>query len=52
VDAPERHPTADFYRIYRDGQDYTNRIDTAGDPGTGTVTWIDTATGATTHIYR
>jgi hypothetical protein len=49
---PSGTPTADFYRIYRDGQDYTHRVDTAGDPGTGTVTWIDTAPGGTTHVYR
>jgi hypothetical protein len=44
-------PAPDFYRIYRDGQKYTNRIDTEGDPGTGTVSWTDTATGGTAHTY-
>ena len=44
-------PAPEFYRIYRDGQNYTNRIDTAGDEGTATSTWTDTATGGTTHSY-
>jgi Tfp pilus assembly protein PilV len=46
-------PSAEFYRIYRDGQDYTNRVDTAGEPTTGsTVSWTDKDTGGTTHVYR
>jgi hypothetical protein len=49
--APTGSPAADFYRIYRDGQNYTNRIDTAGDTGTSTITWTDSATGGTTHSY-
>jgi hypothetical protein len=45
-------PAAEFYRIYRDGQNYTERVDTAGDDGTGTVRWTDTNTGGATHTYR
>jgi prepilin-type N-terminal cleavage/methylation domain-containing protein len=50
-------PAVDFYRIYRDGQNYTNRIDTAGDtqtcPSPSTqICWTDTATGGTSHTYR
>jgi Tfp pilus assembly protein PilV len=44
-------PAPDFYRIYRDGQNYTNRYDTAGDNGSATVSWTDTSTGGTTHTY-
>jgi hypothetical protein len=49
--APTGSPGPDFYRIYRDGQNYTDRIDTAGDDGTPTIAWTDTATGGTTHSY-
>lgn len=49
--APTGTPAVEFYRIYRDGQDHTDRIDTAGATGT-TVTWTDTATGGTQHTYR
>lgn len=49
--APTGTPAVDFYRIYRDGQNHTDRIDTAGATGT-TVTWTDTATGGTQHTYR
>jgi hypothetical protein len=49
--APTGSPSADFYRIYRDGQSYSNRIDTAGDTGSATITWTDTATGGTSHSY-
>jgi hypothetical protein len=49
-------PALDFYRIYRDGQNYTNRIDTAGDtqtcPSSIQICWTDTATGGTSHTYR
>ncbi|MEA2388652.1 MAG: hypothetical protein QOG41_1425 [Thermoleophilaceae bacterium] len=44
-------PAPDFYRIYRDGQNYTNRVDTVGDGGTATLTWTDTNTGGATHTY-
>jgi hypothetical protein len=44
-------PAPDFYRIYRDGQNYTDRVDTAGDDGTATITWTDTNTGGSTHTY-
>jgi hypothetical protein len=44
-------PAVDSYRIYRDGQNYTNRIDTAGATGSS-ITWLDTATGGTSHTYR
>jgi Tfp pilus assembly protein PilV len=44
-------PAVDSYRIYRDGRDYTNRIDTAGATGSS-ITWLDTATGGTSHTYR
>lgn len=50
--APSGSPPAEFYRIYRDGQDYVNRLDTAGDTGSGTIQWVDTASGGTTHAYR
>lgn len=49
---PTGTPPADFYRIYRDGQDYTHRIATADDTGDGTIIWIDTNTGGTAHTYR
>jgi Tfp pilus assembly protein PilV len=49
--APTGSPPPDFYRIYRDGQNYSNRIDTAGDGGTSTITWTDTAAGGTSHSY-
>jgi hypothetical protein len=49
--APTGTPAVEFYRIYRDGRDYTDRIDTAGATGS-TVTWTDTNTGGTSHTYR
>jgi Tfp pilus assembly protein PilV len=51
-------PAVDFYRIYRDGQNYTNRLDTAGDSQNCTtaptteICWTDTAAGGTSHTYR
>jgi Tfp pilus assembly protein PilV len=50
--APSGTPAAEFYRIYRDGQNYTERLDTAGDTGSGTIQFIDPSTGGTTHTYR
>jgi hypothetical protein len=45
-------PTPDFYRVYRDGRNYTDRVDTVGDDGTSTTySWTDSATGGTTHTY-
>jgi hypothetical protein len=44
-------PAPDFYRIYRDGQKYVNRVDTTGDTGSATVSWTDTASGGTSHTY-
>ena len=49
---PSGSPAAEFYRIYRDGINYTNRYDTAGDTGQSSITWTDTSTGSTTHVYR
>jgi hypothetical protein len=49
--APSGTPAVEFYRIYRDGRDYTDRIDTAGATGS-TITWTDTNTGSTPHTYR
>jgi hypothetical protein len=49
---PTGTPAADSYRVYRDGQDYTNRVAMVDDPGTPTVTWTDPSTGGTTHVYR
>jgi hypothetical protein len=49
--APSGTPAVEFYRIYRDGRDYTNRIDTAGATGSS-VSWTDTNTGGTSHTYR
>ena len=49
--APTGTPAPDFYRIYRDGQKYTNRIDTAGDTGQAQIQWTDTNTGGTSHTY-
>ena len=49
--APSGTPAVEFYRIYRDGRDYTDRIDTAGATGSS-VTWTDTNTGGTAHTYR
>jgi prepilin-type N-terminal cleavage/methylation domain-containing protein len=50
------NPAVDFYRIYRDGQDYTNRLDTVGDtqtcPSSTQICWTDTATGGSSHTYR
>jgi hypothetical protein len=43
---------ADFYRIYRDGQNYTARVDTQGVTGASPVTWTDTNTGGSSHTYR
>ena len=49
--APSGTPAVEFYRIYRDGRNYTDRIDTAGATAS-TVTWTDTNTGGTSHTYR
>jgi hypothetical protein len=49
--APTGTPEVEFYRIYRDGRDYTDRIDTAGVTGS-TITWTDTNAGGTSHTYR
>jgi hypothetical protein len=49
--APSGTPAVEFYRIYRDGRDYTDRIDTAGATGSS-VTWTDTNAGGTSHTYR
>jgi hypothetical protein len=49
--APSGTPAVEFYRIYRDGRDYTDRIDTAGATGSS-VTWTDTNTGNASHTYR
>jgi prepilin-type N-terminal cleavage/methylation domain-containing protein len=50
------NPAVDFYRIYRDGSNYTNRLDTVGDtqtcPSSTQICWTDTATGGTSHTYR
>lgn len=46
-----------FYRIYRDGQNYSQRVDTCEpndnycDQGSGNFTWIDYSPGGTTHTY-
>jgi len=45
-------PAPDFYRIYRDGQRYTHRVDTTGHTGTATQTWTDSNTGGTSHTYH
>ena len=51
-DASSGAIAADFYRVYRDGRDYTDRIDTVGDDGTSTTySWTDSNTGGTTHTY-
>jgi hypothetical protein len=50
--APTGTPAAEFYRIYRDGQNYAQRVDTAGMDGTTPIQWTDTDTGGTTHVYR
>lgn len=43
---------ADFYRVYRDGKNYTDRVDTVGDDGTSTTySWTDSSTGGTVHTY-
>jgi len=51
--APGGAPAPEFYRIYRDGQNYTARYDTAGATGSP-VSWTDTdtVTGASSHTYR
>ena len=48
---PAGTPPAEFYRIYRDGEDYTQRFETAGETGLGTIEWTDTDT-ASAHTYR
>ena len=49
-------PAVDFYRIYRDGQNYTNRYDTSGAtqncPSSTDICWTDLNTGGTSHTYR
>jgi prepilin-type N-terminal cleavage/methylation domain-containing protein len=49
-------PAVDFYRIYRDGQNYTDRIDTVGNtqtcPSSSQICWTDTASGGVSHSYR
>lgn len=49
-------PAVDFYRIYRDGQNFSNRIDTAGATQTcassSQICWTDTASGGISHSYR
>jgi Tfp pilus assembly protein PilV len=50
--APSGTPAAEFYRVYRDGQNYTERVDTAGATGTAAISWTDSSTGNTTHNYR
>jgi hypothetical protein len=45
-------PAVEYYRIYRDGQNYTERYDTLGEPGSGTLQYVDTNTGGTSHTYR
>ena len=47
--APTGGSTVSFYRIYRDGIDYTRRLDTTG--SASDTTYIDTDTGGTTHSY-
>jgi type II secretory pathway pseudopilin PulG len=50
-DDPDAGDRIDFYRVYRDGVDYTNRFARWYDDG-ATVTWTDTATAGATHTYR
>lgn len=46
-----------FYRIYRDGQNYDQRVDTCEpgdnycDQGSNKFTWVDYSPGGTTHTY-
>ena len=49
--APGGTPAPDFYRIYRDGRDITDRYDTAGDTGDATIVWTDSDTGGGAHSY-
>jgi hypothetical protein len=49
--APGGTPAPDFYRIYRDGREYADRYDTAGDTGDATISWTDAQTGGTEHTY-
>jgi type II secretory pathway pseudopilin PulG len=51
--APEDLDAGDgveFYRIYRDGKALGDRVGRWFDDG-ATITWEDTATGGTTHLY-
>nr|MDQ3935236.1 hypothetical protein [Actinomycetota bacterium] len=48
---PTGSPAAEFYRIYRDGSNYTERFDTSGDTGEATISWTDTD-AASSHTYR
>jgi hypothetical protein len=49
---PTGTPAPEFYRVYRDGQNYAQRYDTAGDTGGTPVSWTDTNRGDVTHVYR
>ena len=49
--APSGTPAPEFYRVYRDGRNYTDRYDTIGASGTS-MSWTDTSTGGSSHTYR
>jgi prepilin-type N-terminal cleavage/methylation domain-containing protein len=47
---PDLGDSIDFYRVYRDGQTFSDRYARWDDPSS-TVTFIDSATNGETHIY-
>jgi hypothetical protein len=51
--APTTGPAVSFYRVYRDGSDYTDRYDTCGPEclSAGKFSYVDANNGGTTHTY-
>lgn len=47
---PDKNDVVDFYRIYRDGTELSNRYDVI-DATASTMLWTDPNTGGTTHTY-
>lgn len=49
---PAGTPAPEFYRIYRDGTNVAERIDTAGHTTNPTISWVDNQRTASSHVYR
>jgi prepilin-type N-terminal cleavage/methylation domain-containing protein len=47
---PDSGDSVDYYRIYRDGQAFTNRYDVIDNVGSP-ILWTDPTSGGTTHTY-